>query len=303
MSEDIYSALKVGGYTITKMHIKKFLPAYLKDYDFVIQLLEGPDKVRITRLLEEQGIPYGGNTSKTLEFCNDKMKVKEHLLSQNIPTPAGFLAQTKEGAIEKLPLHFPSIVKTLDEHSSIYLLQTSVVHNERELRRELRSYATVKDQVLIESFIDGQEFCVPVVGTASPLVLSVCTVFFTKQFFGSPRFLSHEAKHNAKKKWWYHCRSFPTKNLNPELQKRMEQLALQIYQSIGCRGYASIDMRVDQEGNIFVLDVNPNCDLAYCSDMSFGAFQAGIPYSELINLIFFDKPIAEFFDSSFFRKK
>jgi len=303
MSKDIYSALKVCGYTITKMHIKKFLPACLKEYNFVIQLLEGPDKVRITQVLEGQGIPYGGNTSQAIAFCNDKMGVKEFLLSQHISTPPGFLVKTQEDLPEKIHLPFPLIVKPLDEHSSTYLLQTSVVHNKRELKRELSSYATVKDQVIIESFIDGQEFCVPVVGTKSPLVLPVCAVFFTKSFFGTPRFLSYEAKHGTKKKCSYQCRSFPVHNLDTKLQKRMEALALQIYQSMDFRGYASIDMRVDQKGNIFVLDVNPNCDLAYDSDISLGAFRAGIPYSELINLIFFDKPVTDFFDGDFFNKK
>lgn len=298
MSEEVYHALKVLGYTVIKKRLNDFSENMLEKNDWVVQLLEAEDKVYFTKMLEKKGIPYSGNRSAVLEVGNDKMRVKQHLMSQGIGTPPGIILSPddRDYEVSLRSYTFPLILKAVDEHASLYLLRTSVVYDQRQLKRELHSYFTVKKQVLAESFIRGREFCVPVVGTKSPFALPVCSVFFARDFFDSERFLFYEIKHDRKEKLRYYCRSFPFFPLEDKLKTNLQQLAVRTYQSLGCEGYATVDMRVNEQGEIFVLDVNPNCDIGYYSDISFAALEAGIPYPELINLIFFDKPIQNFFD-------
>lgn len=295
MSEDVYHALKVLGYAVVKKRLDDFSENMLEKDDWVIQLLEAEDKVHFTHLLEKKEVPYSGNRPAVFEMCNDKMRVKEHLVSCGFNTPRGSIISRDSG--QELPsgLQFPLIVKAADEHASLYLLRTSVVDDKDALKRELKSYFTVKQLVLVESFIRGREFCVPVVGTKTPFALPVCSVFFANDFFGSERFLFYDIKHDVREKLRYYCRSFPFFSMDEQLRTDLQHLAVRIYQSLGCQGYATVDMRIDEEGRIFVLDVNPNCDIGYYSDMAFAALEAGIPYPELMNLIFFDKPVHNFF--------
>ena len=58
-----------------------------------------------------------------------------------------------------------------------------------------------------------------------------------------------------------------------------------IYRTLQLSGYARIDLRLDAEGRVYVLEANPNPQLAYGEDFAESAEHAGIKYGELLQRI------------------
>gem|GEM_PF-116447 len=101
-----------------------------------------------------------------------------------------------------------------------------------------------------------------------------------------PQIISYRAKWDPNSKAFYTMDAVcPAENLEPEVEAHIKAIALRAYQVMGCRDYARIDMRVDYDGNPYILEVNPNPDLAdgsayvMCSDAS------GRTYAQVIGEI------------------
>jgi D-alanine-D-alanine ligase len=70
------------------------------------------------------------------------------------------------------------------------------------------------------------------------------------------------------------------------VKKRVEQIALRVFKLFGCRDYARVDLRVDRDGKIYVLEVNPNPDISPQSGMARALKVQGVTYSGFVgNLI------------------
>ncbi|MFM7142150.1 MAG: D-alanine--D-alanine ligase, partial [Alphaproteobacteria bacterium] len=69
------------------------------------------------------------------------------------------------------------------------------------------------------------------------------------------------------------------------LAQAIPRLAKRVFRALQLNGYARIDMRLDAEGRPFVLEANPNPQLAYGEDFAESAEQAGLDYPELLQRI------------------
>jgi D-alanine-D-alanine ligase len=66
------------------------------------------------------------------------------------------------------------------------------------------------------------------------------------------------------------------------MKKRVEHIAIRAFKLFGCRDYARVDMRIDRDGKIYVLEVNPNPDISPQSGMTRAIKVQGITYAEFI---------------------
>ena len=150
--------------------------------DLVFNIAEGvrgeDREAQVPAMLEMLGIPYTGSGPLTLALCLHKGKTKEILSCYGIPTPAfQVMSQPDEPLADRL--HFPLIAKLLHEGSSMGLSYASVVDTQPALVNRIACLIqTYQQPVLVEQFIEGREFTVPVLGNTPPRALPVIEVRF-----------------------------------------------------------------------------------------------------------------------------
>ena len=81
------------------------------------------------------------------------------------------------------------------------------------------------------------------------------------------------------------CYIKAARNISPELVEKISRLGKRVYRILGLSGYARLDLRLDDEGGIHLIEVNPNPDLAYDDLLAESALQAGIKYDTLLTRI------------------
>ena len=75
------------------------------------------------------------------------------------------------------------------------------------------------------------------------------------------------------------------KDLPPGMVERVHGICKRVYRILSLSGYARIDLRLDEKGDVYVLEANPNPELARGEDFADSAEKAGIPYGPLLQRI------------------
>lgn len=225
--------------------------------------LEAIEEVFAAGLYELLRIPYTGAPPMTLGLCLDKEKTKIILSHHGIPTPKFEVFEEPLNGYMKVNLNFPLIVKPIREDASAGIEKKSVVYEVKELEERidfiLKSF---KQPALVEEFIDGREINVAILGNNPPIVLPISEIDFSKLPEGYPKIVSYEAKWVPNTEYYEKTIPICPAPLEPELEEKVKEIALSCYRITGCRDYARVDMRIDKDGNPYVLEVNPNPDLS-----------------------------------------
>ena len=283
----ISSALRQLGHVVVHLEATQDLPRVLaeSEVDCVFNIAEGVEgrnrEAQVPALCELLRIPYIGSDSATLAITLDKALAKKVLIQHDILTPA---FQVMETGRERLnpDLKFPLIVKPNTEGSSKGINATSVVDNEEDLRITVKDViANYRQPVLVEEYVVGREFTVGLLGDKRPRVLPPMEIRFIDQTNERPVY-NYAIKQNWKEHVYYEC---PAKVDAAEL-KSIEKIAKATFWALDCRDVARIDLRVTDNGTIYVIEINPLPGLtpAY-SDLVLIAQAAGMDYNTLIGEI------------------
>jgi D-alanine-D-alanine ligase len=243
----------------------------------------------VAALLNLIDLHYTGSSPAGLLIAGDKSLTKKVLRFHGIQTPE--FATLYRGAVDWAgDLTFPVIVKPPQEDASLGISATSVVHEIKDLFSRIDALQTEYQQpVLVEQFIEGREFYVGVLGNVNPEALPVIELDFTGFPEGKPRIASWEAKWgddgDATGAEYAGTKSiFPT-GLDAELEERMKRVAIEAFHALRLRDYGRIDLRVTPSGEIYVIEVNPNCYLERESEFARSAREHGLEYPALISRI------------------
>jgi len=286
--EDITSALKELGFEVKKIGNVNNLLKNLNnlDVDIVFNIAEGKDtrnrESQVPIILETLGIPYVGSDGLTLGITLDKVTTKKILIAEGLPTPKFFEAKTPD-YINVDHLKFPLIVKPRYEGSSKGLDEKAKVNNEEELNQRINYViSTYRQPALVEEFIRGWEFTVAIVGNDEPEVYApLQTKIDGKEKVGD---LFYTFQHLiAQERIEY---IFPPL-ISEDLQKKMMDIALKVYKILDCRDFGRVDFRMDEEGNPYVLEINPLPCLSKHDAFNIIAEKIGIGYTQMIGKIIF----------------
>jgi D-alanine-D-alanine ligase len=258
--------------------------------DVVFNLYEGlaqwgNTEAFVSGLLELLRLPFTGCPTQPLMLCRSKPLTKRLLAGAGLPTAPFFVVE--EGPVPKCPLKWPVIVKPGTEDASVGIDQASVCTTQKQLEDRVEYLReTYGPSVLVERFIRGREFNVALVERDGVLT----ALPFSEILFVPPadaRDLWPIVSFDAK--WRPDSRDFvatpaknPAENVSPELHRTLAQIAKKAFELVGCRDYARVDLRVDEEGNPFVLEVNPNPCIGVLAGLAAGLESAKIPYQEFI---------------------
>jgi D-alanine-D-alanine ligase len=225
--------------------------------------LESQEEVFAAGLFELVKVPYTGAPPMTLGLCLDKAKTKIILSHYGIPTAKFDLFNESIDGCKKINLRFPVIVKPVREDASAGINEKSVVYDRKELEERVEYIIKMfKQPALVEEFIDGREVNVAILGNNPPVVLPISEIDFSHLPSHLPKIVSYEAKWIPNTDYYEKTIPICPAPLEPELERKIKDIALSCYKIMGCRDYARVDMRIDKEGNPYVLEVNPNPDLS-----------------------------------------
>jgi D-alanine-D-alanine ligase len=182
-------------------------------------------------------------------------------------------------------LQYPLIVKSLTYESSIGISQASVVDNEEQLQKRVNYiHDAIMTPAIVEQFIDGRELYVGVMGNHRLRVFPVWEMSFAKMPENSWRIATERVKWSVKyqKK---HGIDTALASLPEEEAAKVQHLAKRVYRALDLSGYARVDLRMKADGTMFVIEANPNPQLAQGEDFAESARRAGVSYAKLIERI------------------
>jgi D-alanine-D-alanine ligase len=239
----------------------------------------------VVSYLELLRLAYTGCNPRGLILARDKALSKKLLAYHRIPVPD--FTVVRPGRKPQLPkrMQFPLIVKSLFFEASTGISQASVVENVDQLVRRVHFiHENLGTAAIVEQFIDGRELYVGVIGNERLETLPVWEMSFDKMPDNRWRIATERVKWSTQYQK-RHGIMTDRASLEEGLTERIHKIAKRAYQALDLNGYARIDFRLDEEGRPYVLEANPNPNLAYGEDFAESAEVAGLSYERLLDRI------------------
>lgn len=251
-------------------------------------LLEGFDDVAIfdqnvVSHLELLKLPYTGCNPRGLLLARDKSLSKKLLAYHRLLVPEFEVFRIGRPVRRPKRLTFPLIVKSLTQESSIGISQASVVDSDDKLReRVIFVHESIGTAAIVEQYIEGRELYVGVLGNQALQALPVWELFFTNMPPEARRIATDRVKWSVKYQKKYGIESGLAKDLAPETADAIQHLCRRAYRALELSGYARIDLRLGADGRVWILEANPNPQIARGEDFAASADRAGLAYEALL---------------------
>lgn len=240
----------------------------------------------VVSYLELMREAYTGCNPRGLMLAHDKPLSKKILSFHRIrvPTFAVFVKGRKIRRPKRL--EFPLLVKSAVEEASLGISQASIVYNDDKLHDRVEFiHNNIGTDALVEQYIEGRELYVGVLGNHRLETFPIWEMVFKNM----PESVAHIA--TAKVKWdsAYQKKmgidTTAAKDLPEKTVKEIVKLCKRIYHVLELTGYARMDLRLTPDGQVYVLEANPNPNLAYGEDYAESAESAGVSYEDLLQRI------------------
>jgi D-alanine-D-alanine ligase len=233
--------------------------------------------------LELLRVPYTGCNPRGLMLARDKAISKTLLYYHRVPVPEFAVFRLDRAVRRPKRLPFPLIVKSLTKEGSAGIALPSIVDNDEKLAERVRFvHQRLGTDAIAERYVEGRELYVGVLGNHRLQVFPVWELFFTKMPDDVPRIATARVKWNPDYQKKHGIKTDAAKDLPEALVQRIQHLCKRIYRVLQLNGYARIDLRLDGEGRIYVLEANPNPQLANGEDFAESAGRAGVTYGALL---------------------
>lgn len=293
----ICRALRLKGHKVSKL---AYAPGDLfkldKKYDVIFNLCDGLEddidfvEFKALKDIEKTRIPFTGNSLRAVKLCNDKRKIKQVLVKNRILTPNFQVFKSAEQKLRS-DMKFPLIVKPVCADAAVGIYADSVVSNEKQLRQRIKRVLVRHKQpaALVSEYIEGRDLTIPVIGHKKVTVLDPTELKYLRSFKNKPNILSYAAKWHKGRPVYKDSITLvknAKKRFSNEEMKNIKSVAAATYQAVGCSGYATVDARLDNAGNVFVIEINPNCWIGPRSDTALTLQKNyGIDYPGMIDKI------------------
>ncbi|HLU65197.1 MAG TPA: ATP-grasp domain-containing protein [Kofleriaceae bacterium] len=284
----ISNALARQGFIVVHLEATPDLPRVLAeaDVDLIFNIAEGVEgrnrEAQVPALCELLGIPYTGSDSATLAIALDKALCKKVLSQHGILTPKFQVMETGRERLDP-DLKFPLIVKPNAEGSSKGIGTASVVDSEEELRSKVNAIIDrYRQPALVEEYIHGREFTVGLLGSKRRLrVLPPMEIRFKDESNDRPVY-----DYVVKQEWEKHVEYECPARLTEAENRAIERVARATFAALECRDFARVDLRMGQDGKIYVFEVNPLPGMTPgYSDLVLISKAAGMDYDQLMTEI------------------
>ncbi len=241
--------------------VRQLVELSRRDFDVFINLCDGAwdeDRagIEVVQTLERLNLAFTGATSNFFEPSREVMKKVCHFWG--IKAPAYVVARNSADIyLAAKTLRFPLITKHPNSYSSIGLTKDSCVQTPSALRQQAEKMIDAFGATMIEEFIEGREFSVLVVENADdalhPHAYRPVEFLFPKD----------ETFKHFDLKWKDYEGMTCIQCDDDELAARLEDMSRKLFLGLNGAGYGRCDIRMNEQGELFMLEINPNCDVAY----------------------------------------
>jgi D-alanine-D-alanine ligase len=224
----------------------------------------------IPSMLEMLGIPYVGSSPAGHTLALDKVTTKIIIQKQGLPTPDFWVFSSPDEDMTKV--EFPAIVKPKMEAVSFGL---RIVHTQEELREAVKFIIDeFQQQALVEKFIRGREFAVGLLGNDSPEAFPVLEFDL-----GNDPDAIQTVDNKKQKPRGKICPA----DLPRELADEMIRISISAFKALQLRDFARVDLRMDQNQNIYILEINSMASLGPTGSYVYAAGKTGYDFKMLVN--------------------
>jgi D-alanine-D-alanine ligase len=254
-------------------------------------LLEGFDDVTIfdqnvVSHLELLKLSYTGCNPRGLLLARDKSLSKKLLAYHRIHVPEAEVFRAGRPVRRPKRLTFPLIVKSLTQEASIGISQASVVDSDEKLAERVKFiHDSIGTAAIVEQYIEGRELYVGILGNQALQALPVWELYFKNMPEGARRIATDRVKWSVKYQKKYGIDSGPAVDLPEAKAEEIQHLCKRAYRALELSGYARIDLRLDEAGNCWVLEANPNPQIARGEDFAASAEKMGVSYETVLQRI------------------
>jgi D-alanine-D-alanine ligase len=296
MEFDVASALERLGHDVRKVGVGDDLGvirAATHDWNphIVFNLMESFHEIavfdqHVVSYLELLRVPYTGCNPRGLMISRDKTLSKTLLAVHRVHVPDSVLYRRGRTVARPKRLAFPLIVKSRTQDASIGISQASVVTDDEKLRERVRFvHESIGTDAVVEQYIDGRELYVALLGDQRLTVFPVWEMRFPNMPEGARCISTERVKWNASYRKRHGITTGPADNLPPGASEFIQRLCKRVYRILDLSGYARIDLRLDAGGRVWVLEANPNPQLARGEDFADSAEAGGVSYEALLQRI------------------
>lgn len=239
-------------------------------YDRVFNVLHGRggEDGTLQGALDFLGLPYTGSGVLGAALAMDKIKTKQVWLSLNLPT-AKFQVIDEPNNINYQSLLDDLggiiMVKPANEGSSIGMAK---VDNVQDLKEAVKAAQDFDQDILLEQWIDGDEYTVAILGDESLPAIHMTTPH---------DFYDYEAKYQSNSTQ-YHCPC----GLSSEDEAQLGEIALKAFKAVNARGWGRVDFMRDKNNQWYLLEVNTVPGMTESSLVPKAAKQAGLNFNMLV---------------------
>jgi D-alanine-D-alanine ligase len=253
-------------------------------FDVAFNMCEGIDGVAeleppVIGVLELFGVPYTGASSYTTSLCLRKHVVNALLAHADLPVPP-WITIRRGGRIRSVG--YPAIIKPAAEDASIGVEQRSVVRTSRALKARAEAMLVSFDDVIVQRYIEGRELNVGILGDTA---LPIAEIDFSTMPKGLWPIVTYRSKWDTGSEEDLGSVPKCPAELPARVANEVRRVALEAWKQVGGQGYGRVDMRLDPNGQPWVLEVNANPDIAPDAGLARMARVAGIDYDTLVRTI------------------
>ena len=293
---DIISTLRALGHEVRPLGVHDDLGDIRRAADewkphIAFNLLEAFDDItvfdqNVVSHLELLKLPYTGCNPRGLLLARDKSLSKKLLAYHRVAVPEFDVFRIGRPIRRAKRMAFPLIVKSLTQEASIGISQASVVESDDKLKERVTFiHESIGTAAIVEQYIDGRELYVGILGNQALQALPVWELFFTNMPAEAKRIATDRVKWSVKYQKKYGIDSGPARDLPDDVCDRIQHLCKRAYRALALSGYARIDLRLDGAGMPWVIEANPNPQIAKGEDFAASAEKTGIGYEALLQRI------------------
>lgn len=221
--------------------------------------------------LEDVGIPYTGSDPVASYRALDKTKAKSIFVENGIPTPEYIIVTSRGNNVLKRierKFAFPIVIKPADSGSTIGL---SIVETPEDLEDALNEASKYNSRIIIERYIPGEEITVGILGDAPLPVIHIVP---------KGGHYSYKAKYTKGMTDYIVPAELPS-----DIYRRVQHIGLRAHNVLGCRDFSRVDMRLDEHGDPWVLEVNTIPGFTETSLLPKAARAVGVEFGQLCERI------------------
>jgi D-alanine-D-alanine ligase len=228
---------------------------------------------------------YSGCNPRGLTLSHDKALTKKILSYHRIAVPSWAVFPMGKKVVRPRRLKFPLFVKSITEDASSGISRGSLVHDDEKLAERVKFiHEQTASHAMAEQYIEGREIYVAVMGNRKLQTYAPWELIMKNLPEGAPNIATSKVKwdKNYQKKVGLITRAA---DLPPDLQRKVQHLSKRIYRLLSLSGYARLDYRMTESGQFYLLEANPNPQIAKNEDFADSVAHAGTGYDQLLQKI------------------